>query len=199
MKCSKLSTRSTKPKANTFHESGPYGKGKSTARLLQRLLPLPNFCNDSLNCFGFSSLSKFVNFVLSIFLVLFDDFGLLLGFFLIPCLSKASSPQHLRGNFSVNILAAELGIFFKLRQKKKLENKTTCLVFFFKERKTTPKFAWILCCILDELFTFKTIVPASALLNFIMLILCCECEYAKFHIKFQRWEKNLQNRSKYIL
>lgn len=47
----------------------------------------------------------------------------------------------------------------------------------------------LLCRIFNVLLTSKTIVPDSVPLNFIVLIFCCECEYAKFHIKFQRQEK----------
>lgn len=45
--------------------------------MLWRLLPLFFFffCNDELQRFNFSSLPRFVNFILSIFLVLFGALG----------------------------------------------------------------------------------------------------------------------------
>lgn len=51
------------------------------------------------------------------------------------------------------------------------------------------KLVLILCCIFNEILASETKAPASALWDFIVLIFFCECEYDKFHIKFQGRER----------
>ena len=109
--------------------------------LMERGSPLRECCGGCCLCLAFVFLFQFFTKVCEFYVKLFSysfwcslvRFVLLFlfcHFSLILCLSKASSPKHLGGNFSVRALAAELGYFFN-QDRQRLENKNICCFFFF--------------------------------------------------------------------